>query len=156
MRMRSNSFFASDSIRAESDVTDSVEYPWPFRRSRKASSTSGWSSAIRIRGSRVSVPLLSSSAIVAMGRDFCPQTRGQIESESPKYGQVSFQQLRIIKPYHSDSCKQFPALQARVLTSYGNACREFGTTRLLPVSALCYSYLNATIGSTRIARLAGT
>src|ERR1700758_3442801 len=154
--MRSNSFFASDSIRAEGDVTDSVEYPWPFRRSRKASSTSGWSSAIRMRGSRVSAPLLGSSAIVAMGRDSWPQTRGHIESESPKYGQVSFQRPRIIKPYHSESYKQFPASQARVLTSCGNTCREFGHTRLYVFRRPCYSYLNATIGSTRIARLAGT
>src|ERR1700722_8285119 len=134
MRMRSNSFFARDSIRAEGDVTDSGEYPWPFNRSRSASSTSGWSSAMRIRGSRVSVPLLSSSAIVAMGSDSWPQNRGLIKSESPKYGQVSFQQLSIIRLYHSYSYEQFRAAWVRILTSCGNTCREFGHTRLLPVA----------------------
>ena len=49
---------------------------------------------------------------------------------SPKYGQVSFQQSRIIKQYQSYSYKQFQASKVIVLTSCGKVCCESGHPEL--------------------------
>src|SRR5579863_9410481 len=130
MRMRSNSFLARDSIKAEGDVTDSVEYPWPFSRSLKASSTSGWSSAMRIRGSRVSVPLLSSSAIVAMGRDSWPRIEsgvsqiwaGQLPA-AKYYKAIPFLGLQAISGHTSTRPDQLRECLSRIRTPSTYACR---------------------------------